>query len=203
MQSYPYMSNPAKLRKFLQHVQTAKVPPKVTYQYLSSAGYKSRNDRPILPAMKFLGFLDASGVPTKVWQAYRDTQNAPAVLAEAMRTGYSELFSMYEDAYSKDDAPLESFFSSKTNVGKASMRFMVTTFRTLCKLADFGAIPKEFAPEAVVTQPPSALEEGARPEVKITPRLQLNIEIHIAADTPDEKIETIFKNMKKYLLSNE
>jgi hypothetical protein len=42
-----------------------------------------------------------------------------------------------------------------------------------------------------------------KPSVDITPKLQLNIEIHIAADTPDAKIETIFKNMKKYLLTND
>ncbi len=40
-------------------------------------------------------------------------------------------------------------------------------------------------------------------KVKIAPNLQLNIEIHIGADTPDDKIEEIFKNMKKYLLTDE
>jgi hypothetical protein len=39
------------------------------------------------------------------------------------------------------------------------------------------------------------------PTVDVSPKLQLNIEIHIAAETPDDKIEIIFKNMKKYLLS--
>lgn len=38
--------------------------------------------------------------------------------------------------------------------------------------------------------------------LNISPNLQLNIQIHIAADTPDEKIETIFKNMRTYLLNN-
>lgn len=41
-----------------------------------------------------------------------------------------------------------------------------------------------------------------KPSLDISPRLQLNIEIHIAADTSDESIETIFKNMRKYLLSD-
>jgi len=42
-----------------------------------------------------------------------------------------------------------------------------------------------------------------RKAVKIQPGLQLNIAIHIAADTSEERIETIFKNMKKYLLPDE
>lgn len=44
--------------------------------------------------------------------------------------------------------------------------------------------------------------EGVKPALNISPNLQLNIQIHIAADTPDEKIETVFKNMKIYLLNN-
>lgn len=42
----------------------------------------------------------------------------------------------------------------------------------------------------------------AKPILNVSPGLQLNIQIHIAADTSDDKIETIFKNMRKYLLSN-
>jgi len=41
-----------------------------------------------------------------------------------------------------------------------------------------------------------------KPSLDVSPRLQLNIEIHIAAETSDEKIETIFKNMRKYLLTD-
>ena len=51
-------------------------------------------------------------------------------------------------------------------------------------------------------------EKSAKPisapaKATISPGLQLNIEIHISADTPEEKIEVIFKNMKKYLLADE
>jgi hypothetical protein len=47
------------------------------------------------------------------------------------------------------------------------------------------------------------IETKVMPAIDIPPKLQLNIEIHIGADVSDEKIETIFKNMKKYLLTNE
>jgi hypothetical protein len=33
--------------------------------------------------------------------------------------------------------------------------------------------------------------------------LQVNLQVHIDPNTPDEKIETIFKNMRKYLLGQE
>lgn len=200
-QNYPYMTNPAKISKFLQHAQTAKVPSRVTLQYLLSAGFKSKNDRPLIPIMKFIGFLDSSAAPTKMWQAYRDPKQAPGVLAEALKIGYSDLFAMYEDACQRDDATLESFFSSQTSVGKATIRYMVQTFKAICKLADFSMIVAEMPSIKPVEVSP--LPQKAEPVVRVSPGLQLNVEIHIAADTADEKIETILKNMKKYLLSNE
>lgn len=201
METFPYMTNPAKIKSFLEHIQTAKVPSKVTFNYLESAGFKSKNDRPLITIMKFIGFLDSSGIPTDAWRSYRDPKRSKAVLAGAIRAGYSDLFAMYEDAFSKDNEMLRSYFSSKTDVGKSTIAYIVLTFKTLCKYADFEAAPA-IAPVPKPTVPlPSP--EGVTPEVKVAPSLQLNIEIHIAADTSDDKIETIFKNMKKYLLTNE
>lgn len=57
------------------------------------------------------------------------------------------------------------------------------------------------APKPIV--PPRTGESPTHAAVDIVPKLQLNIEIHIAADAPEDKIETIFRNMRKYLLRNE
>jgi hypothetical protein len=46
-------------------------------------------------------------------------------------------------------------------------------------------------------------QASEKPKVKILPNLQLNIQIHISPDTSDEKIEVIFKNMRKYLIDND
>lgn len=201
MQTFPYTTNPAKIKLFFEHVQTAKKPPKVTRNYLEAAGFKSKNDRPLLTIMKFTGFLDSSGIPTNAWQSYRDPKRSKGVLGEAIRTAYSDLFGMYEDAFSKDDGTLQSYFSSKTDVGKSTIGYIVLTFKALCKLADFEAAPAVAPVTKPIVPPPS--QERVTPEVKVAPHLQLNIEIHIAADTSDDKIETIFKNMKNYLMSNE
>jgi len=195
------MSNPARVKQFLEHVQAAKIPPKVNRNYLESAGFKSKNDRPLINLMKFTGFLDSSGVPTNVWKSYRDPKGAKGVLAKAIMTAYNDLFGMYEDAFNKDDTALQSYFSSKTDVAKSTIDYIVMTFKTLCKFADFEAAPAEPPISDLTVYPRPA--EKVTPQVKFTPNLQLNIEIHIAADTPDDKIETIFRNMKNYLLTNE
>jgi hypothetical protein len=46
-------------------------------------------------------------------------------------------------------------------------------------------------------------QDATSPNLKLVPGLQVNIQIHISPDTPDEKIALIFANMRKYLLSEE
>ncbi len=41
------------------------------------------------------------------------------------------------------------------------------------------------------------------PAVTVSPNLQVNIEIHIAADTPHDTIEKIFESMGKHVMKNE
>lgn len=201
MANFPYLTNAAKIKPFLDHIQDAKVPAKITNNYLLSAGFKSSNDRLLIPVMKFIGFLDNSGMATDKWRNYRNKMNSEIVLGEAIKAGYSDLYSMYEDAHSKDNETLRSYFSINTNVGKSTIDYIVTTFKTLCKYANFESIPiaeTKVMPEIISTQ-----KERNSKDVRISPSLQLNIEIHISADTTDDKIETIFKNMRKYLLVNE
>lgn len=122
-------------------------------------------------------------------------------MASVIKDAYSELFHTYEDACTQTDTALVDFFKGQTGASDEKVGLMVQTFRNLCGLADF-----EAAPAATPISKPSVplpSPEEVTPEVKVAPHLQINIEIHIAADTSDDKIETIFKNMKKYLLTNE
>lgn len=58
LSDYPYHVNPPNLKKFLEHIQGAGVPPKVTIQYIESVGFKSKNDRAILTVLKAIGFVE-------------------------------------------------------------------------------------------------------------------------------------------------
>jgi hypothetical protein len=53
MADFPYSPHAAKLKQFLDHVQKAGVPEKVTIKYLEKVGFKSTNDRYILGILKF------------------------------------------------------------------------------------------------------------------------------------------------------
>src|SRR5439155_21417783 len=116
MADFPYSPHAASVKRFLEHVQKAGVPDKVTLKYLEKVGFKGKNDRYILGILKFLGFVDSTGVPTKMWRAYRNKEAARATLAAAMREAYGDLFRTYPDAHRKDNEALRNYFSAHTTV---------------------------------------------------------------------------------------
>jgi hypothetical protein len=204
---FPYMTNPASLRRFLEKVQTLGVPKKVTISYLVSLGFKSTNDRPIIPALKFLGFLNGSAEPTETWQKYRPKASAGAVLAAAMRSSYSELFDTYPDAERKDTEALRNFFSTHTTVGEATLNMIVRTFKTLCESADFSAaapLPPEETGDA-------GKPEGGKGRSIVTlskqtysgPAININIQLQLQATEDPKVYDNFFAAMKKHLFPSE
>ena len=60
-----YTAQPANVVPFLEKIRKAGVPPKVTLKTIESFGFKSKNDRRLLPVLKGLGLVDSSGAPTE------------------------------------------------------------------------------------------------------------------------------------------
>jgi hypothetical protein len=204
---FPYLTNPASLRKFLEKIRTVGVPAKVTIAYLESLGFKSTNDRPILPALKFLDFVDSSGTPKETWQRYRPKETAGAVLAAAIRTAYSELFAIYPDADRKDNEALRNFFSTHTKVGEATLNLIVRTFKTLCEAADFSAeLP---AADETVGAGKHSGERGkpavllSREKSQTGPAININIQLQLQATEDPKVYDNFFAAMKKHLFPGE
>jgi len=196
MPEFPYTPNPPNVARFLDLIQQSGVPGKVTTAYLESVGFKSKNDRYLIPVLKGIGFLDSSGAPTDNWKAYRDKGNARAVMAGALRSAYSELFQTYPDGYRKDDEALHNYFASRTDLAKATLERVVRTFKVLCQKADFEAAPPGTAPGPTpITGPPATVPASSAPVVNINIQLQL-------PPTDDESVyEKLFAAMKKHLFS--
>jgi hypothetical protein len=205
---YAYHVNPVNLKKFLDQVQTAGVPPKVTFQYINSVGFKSSNDRAVLTVLKAIGFLNSSGEPTDVWRAYRNKGQAKKVMAGALRKGYATLFTTYPDAQRKDNEALRNFFSSHTSVGEGALGYMVRTFKTLADMADFES-PTEGLPEVDADggdEEPGEEKGGAVVRRRLTAgttgmTVNINIQLQIPATDKAEIYESFFAAMKKNLLS--
>jgi hypothetical protein len=205
MASYPYVLTPAKLKQFLKDIQSAGVPDKVTYKYLESMGFKSKNDRAIVPVLKFIDFIDSSGVPTSYWQHFRNKREAPAVLGKAIQDTYAELFTVFPDAPRKDTEALRNFFSTHTKVGDRALSGIVATFQALCELADFSADPPKMEGEPAASGRPTPSEIAATVAKATTTRdgvtINVNIEIGVPATDDPDVYDHFFKALKKHVLS--
>lgn len=199
MADYPYIQSLGNLKKFLATIQTAGVPDKVTTKYLESLGFKSKNDRPILSVLKFVGFIDSSGTPGELWKGYRSKNQAKGLLGGALHSAYAGLFKTYPDAYRKDSEAIRNYFSTQSNVGEAALSLMVKTFQTLCELAEFEVeaptVPVAGEAVADVLTKVVQLPKGA---TALT--VNLNIQLQLPATDDASVYDKFFQAMKDHLL---
>jgi len=197
-----FIGNTGSLANFLKKIKDAGVPERVTFEFLKTLGFKSSNDRPIIPVMKAIGFLDQNGVPTELYRAYR-SNDGERVLAEAVRSAYSDVFLANTKAHTLSVDKLKGIIASKTTKGASVVERIARTFQTLAKAADFSAPEdKTAAPglssradvqqEQEETQVPS-LRDGA-------PTFHYNIEIHLPTTTDISVYNAIFRSLKENLL---
>lgn len=196
-----YVYSSLHITKILSKIQSTGRPDKLTLTYiqrtwlLPNAQYGA-----VVEILGDMEFIDSSGTPTQQYAKYQNPSFSKEVLAEGIKKAYPELFKAYPNAQtlSKDD--LEGYFREHTGKAESVLDKIVATFKTLCSLADFSTIAIN---EVGVIKEPQREGTIEQHKVKVEPNIQVNVEIHIAPDTPDDKIEAIFKNMRRYLLGNE
>jgi hypothetical protein len=185
-------------------MQTLGVPGKVTQEYLQSVGFKSKNDRYLLPILKALKFLDPGGIPTDRWRAYRDKQKAKGVLAAAITETYSGLFETYPDAYRRDNEALRNYFSTHSgSLNESTLQLVVRTFKVLCGEADFeSAAAGEEVLEREEVKDQSTSKRVRRESVEgggLT--ININIQLQLPATDDASVYEKLFEAMNKTILA--
>ena len=68
---FAYTTVAGKIKQLLHKIRTVGVPPKATGAWLKTVGFSGSNDATLLGVLKYIGFLDASNIPTPTWSAYR------------------------------------------------------------------------------------------------------------------------------------
>jgi len=201
MAGFPYTQAPGRLKSFFSKIPQLGTPGAVDKKWLSSIGMQATNDPTIISVLRFIGFVDQSNKPTERWRDYKS--RAGKALAEGILEGYAELFHTYTDAHRRSDEELRAFFSTKTTAGAQVVSKTLTTFKTLCELADFQGVS--------VAGPPVQSEQltldgpGAPTEIikELGPGVTININLQLTLpDTTDESVyDRLFAAMKKHLLS--
>lgn len=212
MTEYPYATNIGSLKDFMEKIRETGVPQKVTYDWMSSVGFKSSNERRIVGVLKAINFIDPNTqVPTSLWSEYRGPNNKK-VLAQGIKLGYQELFDTFPKANTADAATLDGFFSTKSSGGKQVIEKIRSTFRTLCDLAEFNGtvdtpttVQKELVTDGgTSTQIPLTLPSTTVKTLSTSNGVIININIELSIpSTQDPAIyDNFFAAMKKHLLSS-
>ncbi len=201
MVNYPPYVNPyGKISELFKRIKEAAVPPKFTNDFLyAKLGLKSITHRAFIPLLKRLGFIGESQVPTTVYKEYREDSKSKIIMAKAIKSAYSDLYSAAEYAHTLPKAEIISKLTSVLGVSKedAQVPKVTSTFLELVKLADFeNEEPTEIAEEK---------NENVLEPFKIsTPPHKLGISYTINLNLPAtndvEVFNAIFKALKENLL---
>jgi hypothetical protein len=198
---FPYSTRPEDVAKLLNILPGVDVPVgKLDAGYFSKMGFTSASGRHLFQILKMLGFINNKDTAAEIWKEYVVREQRGLTLASAIKNAYPELFEEMFCPYLEDDQVILDFIKKRVKASSRDTMLMVQTFRYLSESADFQDIMCEAGPQELPNLPP---EGESLPEAKVNPNLQLNIQIHIDPATSDQKIEAIFKNLRKYLLGKE
>ena len=199
-----YVQTYGQLAEVFKRLSEGQAPDKFTRQHLKDLGFTSANFHAVIPLLKTLGFLAPDGTPTARYHAYRDHSQSRAILGEALREAYGDLFTIKANPTKADGALIEGKFKSAHNTSERVAQLMASTFFSLLALADIhpGAskappAPKPEAPADLPT-PPAGQKEIQ--QISHRPTLHYNIQIHLPATKDVEVFNAIFKSLREHLL---
>lgn len=199
-----YLTSTKNLTAIMSKIVEGTAPRKFTIAHLKSLGFKSSSDQSVLPLLKDLRFLSDDGTPLPRYHAYRDASRSRAVMAEALREAYEDLFHISEKPGSGNRAAIQGKIKSSHNVSDKVAQLSAATFLALLSLADLDE-PRS-GPSQVGRKEP-ARQESEVPTRKtkkevVSPPLDLryNVEIHLPASKDIEVYNAIFRSLKEHLL---
>lgn len=193
-------------KDFFARVRDAQAPDKFVQQILKDWGYKSNNHRPFIPLLKSLGFLSSDGTPTQRYHEYRNHSKSKAVMGDALKEAYSDIFLIKAHPTSADKPLIEGKFKSYHNASDNVAKLHTNTFYALLELADLSQssakVPAEKEPE--IEKEEISKNKNGTPATTELPvgklGLHYNIQIHLPATKDVEVYNAIFKSLKEHLI---
>lgn len=206
-----------------------RTPEKVSPSYVATALGMSEASASanIIPPLKTFGLIGEDNKPTDLAYDWRDDSKYAEVCEKIFDKVYpQELRDILHDPQNIDSKAVEAWFARDAKVGQAAARAYGATFAMLLeadvskakeqkaskpkngadrpKAAKPAAAAKKVAPTAVEKAAPA--QPQAAPDTHsgagkstFTPKLHVDIQIHISPDSSPEQIEKIFESMAKHL----
>lgn len=192
------------------------LPQNVNAQTLKKFGIAPNNESYIINILRFVGVIDDDGERTERATTIfaQDDTDFQKEFGEMVKTAYSELFHLYnEAAWDLPDNKLISFFRTTDQTSSIVGQRQANTFRALASLAGHGAPP---APP----KPKQAKETKAKPGATSKPKEQLvihppnggeqqprdfgltvRVEVNLPPDGTQDTYDRIFRSIRENLLN--
>lgn len=178
----------------------------------------------IIPPLRAFGLIGEDNKPTDLAYDWRDDTKYAEVCEKIFERVYpQELRDIFHDPQSIDSKAVEAWFARDAKVGQAAARAYGATFGMLLeadvskakeqkaskpksgaekpKAAKTLAPTKKVAPpiEKPSLPPPVVETHGTGGKPAFSPKLHVDIQIHISPDSSPEQIDKIFESMAKHL----
>lgn len=137
MTGMPHTTAPSSIPLALRTIRRASTPGRVTGQHLEANGLAKGEGPHMVGLLRAMGFLDAAGVPTRLWHDYRQTDGSERLLAEALRVAYAPLFETFESPEKAPPRKLGKVVREVTGYSQHHVDKTVESFQVLCSRADF------------------------------------------------------------------
>ena len=196
----PYLSSYKNVPTLFEKIATAKIPETFHHQFLQDTiGLKSTSDRPLIPFLRNLGFVDTANKPTADYSLLKGSEDQRRVaIADGLRRAYRPLFDSDEKAWEHSGDKLRSLVSQVAGTDEDMTARIANTFAAVAKLGDFKAVAKE-APKKEKEAPDADAEEhGAGRKVKgLRTEFHYNIQVVLPSNGTEEVYLNIFNAIRK------
>jgi hypothetical protein len=202
----PYVNATGILNSVFKKIVEATPPTRFTQDFLTTKlGFKKGSANSIIPFLKRIGFLGSDGIPTELYNRFRNPSKQGYALAEGMKLGFQDLYSRneYWHNLNKKDLSGSIIEATGTSPNSSTLKAILQTIDVLKQYAIFDGVDVSHEPseekkplhetteEVVVTQTKKSKDD-----------LGINLSYTINLNLPETSDITVFDAIFKSLREN-
>jgi Family of unknown function (DUF5343) len=200
----PYLSSYKNVPTLFEKIASAKLPDSFTHTFLQNTiGLKNTTDRPLIPFVRSLGFIDSSNKPTAEYNLLKGSENQrKTAIAEGIRKAYRPLFDSDDRAWEHSGERLRNLISQVAGTDEDMTSRIANTFVAVTRLGDFrsAASKEELKKDLPTKEDPEADSEdpsAGRRLKGLRTEFHYNIQVVLPSNATEDVYLNIFNAIRK------
>jgi len=197
----PYLSSYKNVGTLFKKINSAKIPETFNHQFMQGTiGLKSTGDRPLIPFLRNLGFIDTANKPTSKYSLLKGSEEQQkTAIADGLRKAYAPLFDSDDKAWEYTGEKLRSLVSQVAGTDEDMTARIANTFAAVAKLGDFKSLPKEETKkDKEISSEADVEDHGVGRKVKgLRTEFHYNIQVVLPSNGSEDVYLNIFNAIRK------